>query len=169
MAATQIRMILTLGLAFLLLGCNSAPRLGDDTVSEDPALHEEARPAPTHDEGTADDPANHTADDEPTAEDPIHPVTGDPEDPQDSDNARTGNGSDGIGDPAGNGSTEGDDPRPGDLNGDGVVDRLDFQVFVDAFGTAQGDAGFDPSLDLDGDGAITLVDFQTWIGGIPEP
>jgi hypothetical protein len=169
MATTQIRMILALGLAFLLSGCNSAPMPGGNPVPEDPAARDEAQSDLTNDERVSDDPAIDPADDEPPAEDPIPSLVDDPEDPQDSDDADTGDGSDEEDDPAGGGSTGGNDPLPGDLNGDGVVDRLDFQIFVDAFGTVQGDAGFNPALDLDGDGVITLVDFQIWIAGIPEP
>lgn len=48
-----------------------------------------------------------------------------------------------------------------DFNGDGVVDFLDFMLFIEAFGTT------DPKYDLDRDGGIGLLDFlrfAEWFG-----
>lgn len=48
---------------------------------------------------------------------------------------------------------------PGDFNGDGAVNFDDFFAFAGAFGTAQGQAGFDAKLDMDRDGRVDLDDF----------
>jgi hypothetical protein len=51
----------------------------------------------------------------------------------------------------------------GDFDNDGDVDVDDFFVFLDAFGTCEGDAAYEEDCDFDGDECITLVDYQTWI------
>lgn len=45
-------------------------------------------------------------------------------------------------------------PLPGDINNDGVVNILDFQILSNAFGTA------DPQADLNADGTVNILDFQ---------
>jgi photosystem II stability/assembly factor-like uncharacterized protein len=47
----------------------------------------------------------------------------------------------------------------GDVNGDGVVNGLDFGLFRNAFGTAVGDPNYLSYLDYNGDGAINGLDF----------
>jgi hypothetical protein len=51
----------------------------------------------------------------------------------------------------------------GDLDNDGGVDVDDFCIFLDAYGTCEGDANYEDACDFDGDGCITLVDYQTWM------
>ena len=46
-----------------------------------------------------------------------------------------------------------------DFTQDGQVGFADFLIFAQAFGTSQGDPGFDPRCDLNGDGAIGFGDF----------
>jgi hypothetical protein len=55
-------------------------------------------------------------------------------------------------------------PKPGDLDGDGDIDKVDYQIFVSAFGKCEGQAGFNANADYDGDGCITFVDYQKWYG-----
>jgi hypothetical protein len=59
----------------------------------------------------------------------------------------------------------------GDVNGDGVVNGLDFGFFRSAFGLAAGDPGYLAYLDFDGDGAINGLDFAQFRTrfGIPLP
>jgi hypothetical protein len=47
----------------------------------------------------------------------------------------------------------------GDVNGDGVVNGLDFGLFRSAFGTATGDPAYLSYLDYNNDGAINGLDF----------
>jgi hypothetical protein len=47
----------------------------------------------------------------------------------------------------------------GDVNGDGVVNGLDFGAFRSAFGTAAGDPAYLSFLDFNGDGAVNGLDF----------
>lgn len=47
----------------------------------------------------------------------------------------------------------------GDFNGDGAVNFDDFFAFAGAFGTAQGQAGFDAKFDMDKSGRVDLNDF----------
>ncbi len=51
----------------------------------------------------------------------------------------------------------------GDLNADGFRDILDFQIFLNAFGSCEGAPNFDPIADFDGDGCITFVDYQIFL------
>ncbi len=59
-----------------------------------------------------------------------------------------------------------------DLDNDGAIGILDFNLFRLAFGTACGVGGYDPDVDFDGDCAIGLLDFNTFrsfFGGTPGP
>ena len=47
----------------------------------------------------------------------------------------------------------------GDVNGDAVVNGLDFGFFKNAFGTQVGDAGYLSYFDFNGDGVINGLDF----------
>ena len=47
----------------------------------------------------------------------------------------------------------------GDFNEDGAVDVADFLLFVDAFGSYQGDKEFDEKFDVVPDGMISIADF----------
>ena len=49
-------------------------------------------------------------------------------------------------------------PSP-DFDGDGTVGISDFLLFVDVFGSRQGDEGYEARFDLDGDGIIGIGDF----------
>jgi hypothetical protein len=48
----------------------------------------------------------------------------------------------------------------GDLNGDGVVNIADISILNQAFGTVEGDEGYDDELDLNKDGVINIADFS---------
>lgn len=48
----------------------------------------------------------------------------------------------------------------GDTNCDGVVDLVDLSAVLAAFGTSEGDPGFDPSADFDGNGTVDLADLS---------
>jgi len=50
----------------------------------------------------------------------------------------------------------------GDIDGDGVVDHMDYDILRDAMGTCTGDAGYIPTADMDGSGCINFIDFQMW-------
>ena len=65
---------------------------------------------------------------------------------------------------------------PGDVNGDGKVDLVDFNTLKDGFGLSTGDPGFVAGADFDGDGTIALSDFNILKGNfgaqasaVPEP
>lgn len=45
-----------------------------------------------------------------------------------------------------------------DFNGDGTLDGNDVLAFKAAFGSEEGDANYDPSVDVDGDGDVDLFD-----------
>ena len=49
--------------------------------------------------------------------------------------------------------------RPGDFQGDGIVNFSDFFLMADVWGLSSDDPGFDSLFDLDGDGNIALGDF----------
>jgi len=55
----------------------------------------------------------------------------------------------------------GDAGIPGDLDGDGDVDLQDLATLLAAFGTCDGDAGYNAAADLDGSGCIELADLAT--------
>jgi hypothetical protein len=48
----------------------------------------------------------------------------------------------------------------GDANDDNYVTGVDFSILSSAFGTGQGDAGFDDRADFNEDGFVTGVDFS---------
>ena len=49
--------------------------------------------------------------------------------------------------------------RPGDFQGDGIVNFTDFFLMADVWGRSASDPGYDSIFDLDGDGHIALGDF----------
>jgi hypothetical protein len=59
----------------------------------------------------------------------------------------------------------------GDVNGDGVVNGLDFGFVRSAFGKAIGDPGYLSYLDYNADGAVNGLDFGQFRSrfGIPLP
>jgi len=52
-------------------------------------------------------------------------------------------------------------PLPGDVDGDGDVDIFDLFAVASAFGTVQGDAGYNPDCDFDSDGDADINDLYT--------
>jgi hypothetical protein len=58
------------------------------------------------------------------------------------------------------------EPTPGDLDGNGVVNLLDFATFAGCFGMNGPNVGCDPvdfsGADLDGNGTVNLTDFATF-------
>ena len=50
----------------------------------------------------------------------------------------------------------------GDLNGDGLIDETDVDLFTTQFGAASDDA-LAAAADLDGGGTVTLVDFRMFL------
>lgn len=52
----------------------------------------------------------------------------------------------------------GSDRSPADLNGDGVEDSLDLDIFMEALGTCFGQKGYNPEADLNMDGCVTEAD-----------
>ena len=125
-----------------LFGCQSVSRApgGDsaDTQAEQPP----AQPAQTEGDDVADgedetlqqpgEPEQEKGDDEPAQQDD---VADDPEE---------------------------EAAVAGDLNGDGIIDGRDFEIFKDAFDTREGMDAFNPDLDFDGDGEVNFVDRQIW-------
>ncbi len=64
--------------------------------------------------------------------------------------------------------------RPGDLNGDNVVDLNDFAIFAAAFGTDATSDNWNVNADLNGDGVVDLTDFSLFavdfgLSGDPAP
>ena len=49
---------------------------------------------------------------------------------------------------------------PGDVNGDGVVNILDFQLLSNSFGKSHGQTGYDARCDFNGDNSVNVLDFQ---------
>jgi hypothetical protein len=60
---------------------------------------------------------------------------------------------------------------PGDLNGDRFRNFTDFTLFVDAYGSHQGDPNWNPAADLNADGYVDFTDFNMFAGlyGVPCP
>jgi hypothetical protein len=52
-------------------------------------------------------------------------------------------------------------PVEGDIDGDGDVDLADLAAMLAAYGTCDGDAGYNPDADLDGDDCVGLADLAT--------
>ncbi len=50
-----------------------------------------------------------------------------------------------------------------DFNGDGAVNYADYLLFVAAYGTSEGDEGYDAQMDLNGDGTINIPDFLIFV------
>ena len=48
--------------------------------------------------------------------------------------------------------------KPGDTNGDNVVDNNDVQPIIDHFGAKTGDGNYDSKIDTNGDGVIDELD-----------
>ena len=46
-----------------------------------------------------------------------------------------------------------------DIDGNGVVNEVDFEMLQGALGTSAGDAGFVAGADLDGDGRVSTADY----------
>ena len=59
--------------------------------------------------------------------------------------------------------------RNGDIDGDGDVDFSDFLLFASAFGTIEGETGYNPAADLDGDGAVVFSDFLIFASAFGKP
>ena len=59
---------------------------------------------------------------------------------------------------------EGNEPTPGDLDGDGDVDLQDLARLLAAFGSCGGDPGFDAAADIDGGGCVDLADLSVLLG-----
>ncbi len=53
------------------------------------------------------------------------------------------------------------EPIPGDIDGDGDVDLSDLATLLAAYGTCEGDPGYNPDADLDDSGWVDLVDLAT--------
>lgn len=50
-----------------------------------------------------------------------------------------------------------------DIDGDGHADVTDLLIFVDAFGTYEGDPAYDPGADFNDDGMVDVVDLLTLV------
>jgi len=50
--------------------------------------------------------------------------------------------------------------KTGDVNGDGVVNILDFQLLSNSFGKSQGQTGYNANADFNGDNVVNILDFQ---------
>ena len=58
----------------------------------------------------------------------------------------------------------------GDLNGDGVIDMVDFNIFLTTFGLCEGQPGYNAAANFDSsDNCITFVDYQIWYGFLVNP
>jgi hypothetical protein len=57
----------------------------------------------------------------------------------------------------------------GDCNGDGAVDVTDLLILVYAFGSARGDANFDPQADLNFDDLVDVVDLLDIVYNFGQP
>lgn len=56
----------------------------------------------------------------------------------------------------------------GDCNGDNEIGPGDFSILASAFGTFEGDAGYQPRADLNGDGEVGPADFSVLAGNFGE-
>jgi hypothetical protein len=54
--------------------------------------------------------------------------------------------------------------NPGDLNGDGVVDNYDYNVFRTTLGKCTGEKEYLLQADYDNDGCVSLADYRIWYG-----
>ena len=54
-------------------------------------------------------------------------------------------------------------PPSSDFNGNGIVDIPDFLIFVDVFGSKEGEEKYDAKYDLDGNGEIGIPDFLIFV------
>lgn len=50
--------------------------------------------------------------------------------------------------------------KPGDANGDGMVDIIDFQLLSNSYGLQQGQTRYDARCDFNGDNVVDILDFQ---------
>jgi hypothetical protein len=50
-----------------------------------------------------------------------------------------------------------------DLNGDGVTNEADVEIFQSTLGKAQGDEGYVAAADLDGSGTVTAADYGIFL------
>src|SRR3989344_5923263 len=48
----------------------------------------------------------------------------------------------------------------GDVDGNGIVNILDFQLLSNSFGRSQGQTGYDARCDFDGSNSVNILDFQ---------
>lgn len=53
-------------------------------------------------------------------------------------------------------------PVPGDINGDGLVDDLDYQALRSSLGKCAGDEGYLASADFNGNDCVAYDDYQIW-------
>lgn len=53
---------------------------------------------------------------------------------------------------------------PGDVDRDDDVDLIDFSTFAAAYGTCQGEPGYNGWADFDADGCVSIIDFSTLSG-----
>jgi hypothetical protein len=63
----------------------------------------------------------------------------------------------------------GNNPCPGDINGDGLIDLTDLGMFLAAFGMPIDQPGYNPGADFDGDGDVDLNDLTEFLSryGMP--
>ena len=59
-------------------------------------------------------------------------------------------------------------PKPGDLNGDGIISCLDVSIVRAAFGKRPGQAGFDPRADVNRDGLVNISDLAIVLRLLPQ-
>ncbi len=50
-----------------------------------------------------------------------------------------------------------------DFNGNGIVDSVDYALFITKFGTRQGDGRYDAKYDLNGDGQVSSIDYALFV------
>lgn len=51
-----------------------------------------------------------------------------------------------------------------DLNGDGLTNEADVEIFQSTLGKTAGDEGYVAAADLDGSGTVTAVDYGIFLG-----